>query len=203
VDVVYETEPGRVEGWLSYRVENRWPSGLAANILTVRMLVGLAPEAEAALWRYLFDMDLAGTIKLWGRPVDDPVRWRLADPRRLRTTDVGDHLWLRLLDLPGALAARHYAVDGTLVLEVTDAVRPRNQGRFRLQGGPDGAACEPTSAAPDLALDVTDLGAAYLGGTSLATLARAERVAELTPGAVLRADRMFAASPPPICTTHF
>jgi predicted acetyltransferase len=110
---------------------------------------------------------------------------------------------VRLLDLPGALAARRYPVEGSLVLEVTDALRPRNQGRFRLEGGPDGAACAPVSADPDLALDVADLGAAYLGGVSLASLARAERVAELTPGALLRADRMFAADSPPICTTHF
>jgi predicted acetyltransferase len=82
-------------------------------------------------------------------------------------------------------------------------VRPSNQGRFRLEGGPDGAACEPTRAEPDLALDVADLGAAYLGGASLASLARADRVAERTPGALLRADRMFAADPPPVCTTHF
>jgi predicted acetyltransferase len=202
-DVVYESGPGRVDGWVSYRVENGWPHGLAANIVKVRMLVGLTPEAEAAIWRYILDMDLAGVIRLHDRPVDDPVRWRLADPRRLRVTDVGDQLWVRLLDLRGALAARRYAVEGELVLEVTDALRPRNQGRFRLAGGPDGAACDPTSAEPDLALDVADLGAAYLGGTSLVSLSRAERVAELTPGALLRADRMFAASPPPICTTHF
>jgi predicted acetyltransferase len=202
-DVVYESEPGRVDGWVAYRVESRWPNGLAANVIKVRNLIGLTPEAEAGLWRYLLDLDLAGTIKLFDRPVDDPVRWRLADPRRLRVTDVGDQLWVRLLDLPGALAARRYAVSGSLVLEVTDALRPRNQGRFRLEGGPDGAACAPVSASPDLALDVADLSAAYLGGTSLASLARAERVAELTPGALLRADRMFAASPPPICTTHF
>ncbi len=202
-DVVYESEPGRVDGWVGYRVENRWPGGLAANIIKVRMLVGLTPEAEAALWRYLFDMDLAGTIKLFDRPVDDPVRWRLADPRRLRVTEVGDQLWVRLLDLRGALEARRYAVEGELVLEVTDGLRPRNQGRFRLQGGPDGAACEPTQADPDLGLDIADLGAAYLGGASLVSLARAERVTELTPGALLRADRMFAASPPPVCTTHF
>ena len=202
-DVVYESGPGRVDGWVSYRVESRWHNGLAANIVKVRMLVGLTVEAEAALWRYLLDLDLAGTIKLIDRPVDDPIRWRLADPRRLRVTEVGDQLWVRLLDLPGALAARRYAVDDALVLEVTDAVRPRNQGRFRLQGGPGGAACEPTSAAPDLALDIADLGAAYLGGASLASLARAERVAELTRGALLRADRMFAASPSPVCTTHF
>ena len=202
-DVVYESDPGRVDGWVSYRVENRWPNGLAANVIKVRMLVGLTREAEAALWRYVFDLDLAGTVQLYGRPVDDPVRWRLADPRRLRVTDLGDHLWLRLLDLPGALAARRYAVADALVLEVTDALRPRNQGRFRLDGGPDGATCEPASAAPDLALDVADLGAAYLGGASLASLARAERVTEHTPGALLRADRMFAADPPPVCTTHF
>jgi predicted acetyltransferase len=202
-DVVYESEPGRVDGWVSYRVEPRWPNGLAANLVKVRMLVGLTPEAEAAVWRYLLDLDLAGAVRLHDRPVDEPVRWRLADPRRLRVVEHGDQLWARLLDVPGALAARRYAVEGELVLEVTDAVRPRNQGRFRLQGGPDGAACEPTRAEPDLAVDVTDLGAVYLGGASLATLARAERVAELTPGALGRADRMFAAEPPPICTTHF
>jgi predicted acetyltransferase len=202
-DVVYESDPGRVDGWVSYRVENRWPSGLAANVIKVRMLVGLTPEAEAALWRYILDLDLAGTVKLFDRPVDDPVRWRLADPRRLRVTDVGDHLWVRLLDLPGALAARRYAAEGTLVLEVTDPLRPRNQGRFRLEGGPGGAVCEPTRAEPDLALDVADVGAAYLGGTSLVSLARAERVTELTPGALLRAERMFATVPPPFCTTHF
>jgi predicted acetyltransferase len=202
-DVVYESGPGRVDGWVSYRIESRWPNGLAANIVKVRMLVGLTVEAEAALWRYLLDLDLAGTIKLIDRPADDPIRWRLADPRRLRVTEVGDQLWVRLLDLPGALAARRYAVDDALVLEVSDALRPRNQGRFRLEGGLDGATCEPTTAEPDLALDVADAGAAYLGGASLVSLARAERVAERTPGALLRADRMFAASPPPICTTHF
>jgi predicted acetyltransferase len=202
-DVVYETEPGRVDGWIGYRVETRWPNGLAANVIKVRMLVGLTPEAEAALWRYVLELDLAGTVKLTDRPVDDPIRWRLADPRRLRVTDIGDQLWVRLLDLPGALAARRYAVEDALVLEVTDALRPRNQGRFRLEGGPDGAACEPTTAEPDLALDIADAGAAYLGGARFASLARAERVAERTPGALLRADRMFAADPAPICTTHF
>jgi len=202
-DVVHESDPGRVDGWVSYRVESRWPDGLAANVIKVRMLVGLGPEAEAALWRYILELDLAGTVRLMDRPVDDPVRWRLADPRRLRVTEVGDQLWVRLLDLPGALAARRYAVEGTLVLEVTDPLRPRNQGRFRLEGGPEGAVCEPTRAEPDLALDIADVGAAYLGGVSLVSMARAERVAELNPGVLLMADRMFAASPPPICTTHF
>jgi predicted acetyltransferase len=200
---VYESEPGRVDGWVSYRVQERWPEGLPANLVKVRMLVGLTPEADAALWRYCLDLDLAGTVRLQDRPVDEPGRWRLADPRRLRTVHVGDHLWVRLLDLPAAMRARRYATDGQLVLEVTDALRPRNQGRFRLEGGPDGAACEPTTAEPDLALDIADLGAAYLGGARLAVLARAGRVVELAPGALLRADAMLASDPAPLCTTHF
>jgi predicted acetyltransferase len=202
-DVVHESEPGRVDGWISYRIEARWPHGHPSHLVKVRMLVGTTPEAEAALWRYILDLDLATTIRVYDRPVDDPIRWRLADPRRLRTTGIGDQLWIRLLDLPGALAARRYAVEDALVLEVTDAVRPRNQGRFRLEGSPDGAGCRPTRAEPDLALDVAAAGAVYLGGVSLATLARADRVTELTPGALLRADRMFRSDPPPVSTTHF
>jgi predicted acetyltransferase len=202
-NVVYESEPGRVDGWACYRVKPKWSQGLPGNLVKVPQLVGLTPEADAALWRYLLDLDLAGAVQVDDRPVDDPIRWRLADPRRLQVREVGDQLWLRLLDLPAALEARRYATEEALVLEVTDALRPRNQGRFRLEGGPDGATCRPARDEPDLALDVADLGAAYLGGASLATLARADRVAELRPGALLRADRMLASHPTPVSTTHF
>ena len=53
--------------------------------------------------------------------------------------------------------------DGELVLDVRDELCPWNAGRWRLAGG----AAEPTEAAADLALDVSALGAAYLGGVSL------------------------------------
>ena len=56
---------------------------------------------------------------------------------------------------------------------------------------------------PDLDLDVADLGAAYLGGTRFEDLRAADRVRELVPGAVRRADRMFAADRTPSCSTMF
>jgi predicted acetyltransferase len=85
------------------------------------------------------------------------------------------------------------------VIEVADSFCGWNAGRYRLAGG----ACEPTDAGPDLELDITDLGAAYLGGTTLAALAAAGRVRELSPGAVVRASRAFRGDVDPWCPEIF
>jgi len=202
-DVVYEDGSNGVEGWASYRVGHHWNAGLPANVVRVRGLYALTPAARAALWRFCLDLDLAVDVHLVGRPLDEPLRWMLADPRRLRTSHTHDGLWARLLDLPAALAARRYTTEDHLVLEVIDRLRPRNQGRFSLDGAPDGASCRPTRADPDLTLEVAALGAAYLGGARFTTLVRAGRALERTPGAARRADLLFSSDPAPWCTTMF
>ena len=78
-----------------------------------------------------------------------------------------------------------------VVLEIADEACPWNAGRWRLAGDTTGADCDRTSAPADLSLDVTELGAAYLGGTTLAALAGAGRVAEHTPGALAAASQAF------------
>lgn len=76
-------------------------------------------------------------------------------------------------------------------------------GRYRLDGGPDGAECRRTTDAADLSLTAEDLGALYLGGTAASTLAAAGRVAEHRPGALAEADAFLGSSPLPFCRTHF
>jgi predicted acetyltransferase len=201
-DVVYE-ENGQIEGWVSYRIEDQWVGPLASHAVRVRELYALTPAARAALWRFALGLDLASTVKILNRPADEPLAWLLADPRRQRVTHTHDDLWVRLLDLPVALAARRYAIEGRLVLEVADRMRPANDGRFALDAGPAGASCQPTRAEPDLVLDVDALGAAYLGGVRLSTMAAAGRVDERTPGALERADLLFSSNPPPWSTTSF
>jgi len=127
----------------------------------------------------------------------------LADPHRLRVTRLHEFLWLRLVDVAAALPARRYAASDALVLEMGDPVLPENTGRFRLEAGPDGAACAPTSAPADLAVGVADVSAAYLGGVTFTTLVRAGRVGELTPGAAQRADALFASRPAPWTVTDW
>ncbi len=203
VDVVYEAEPGQAEGYATYRTKPKRTDGLPDATVTVDELVAPTPAAGDALWRFCLSLDLASTIHLHNRPVDEPLRWRLADPRRLRTTQVADMLWARLLDLPAALAARGYGVSDRLVLGVHDPLVRRNEGRWALEVGPEGATCAPARADPDLVCDIVDLGATWLGGVSFTTLARAGRVAETRPGALARADRAFASTPAPWCSTDF
>jgi predicted acetyltransferase len=67
------------------------------------------------------------------------------------------------------------------VIEVADAFRPANSGRYRLEGGPASATCARTGEPADVALAAPDLGSLYLGGVRASTLARAGRVEERTP----------------------
>ena len=112
---------------------------------------------------------------------------------------LGDCLWVRIVDVGGALSARRYLADGALVIEVADEFCPWNEGRWKVEGG----TAERTEDAPDLRLPVESLGSAYLGGISFAELARAGRVEELSQGALARADALFLWDRHPWCPEIF
>ncbi len=200
---IHESAKGKADGYVTYRIKDEWRHQLPGNELRVVELMASDPVAYAALWRYLLDFDLVGKVNVFGQPVDDPLRWMLADPRRMRATVVGDFLWLRIVDVAHALAARRYAVDGSVVLDVVDDFNGMATGRFLVEGGPAGATCVPTKRKPHIALGVADLGAMYLGGTSARALALAGRVDERARDGIARADALFAAQPAPVCHTHF
>jgi predicted acetyltransferase len=124
---------------------------------------------------------------------------QLTYPRRMKMR-VGDGLWVRLVDVDAALSARAYGAEGPIVLEVEDPFLPENAGRWRLAGG----AAERTEDEADLALDVGELGAAYLGGFTFGELVRAGTVRELRDGGAARADAVFLTNAPkPWCPEIF
>jgi predicted acetyltransferase len=202
-DVVYELE-GRVEGFAVYGIEGTWADG-ADKTVAVRDLVATTPDAEAALWQYLCSIDLTHRVTHQIVPMDWELPWRLQDGRQVRTTAFEDWLWLRPVDVPGLLGVRRYATAESIVLDVRDEMRPDGQaaGRFLLEGGPDGATCTRTEAAPDVVLDVGALGSIALGGVTASELERAGRIEEQRPGACAAADRMFAAERAPFNFTWF
>jgi predicted acetyltransferase len=198
--IVYEGATG-VEGYVAYRVKHDWAPG-GRTLLTVLELMATSEDAYRGIWSYCFGVDLVDRIRARHRPIDEPLPWMLADFRRLEA-QTSDALWLRLVEVDAALSARTYAAEGSVVFEVADAGCPWNTGRHRLEAGPDGAACAPSDAEPDIRLDVRDLGAAYLGGVEFGLLLSAGRVEECRAGAVARADAMFRWRPYPWCASVF
>jgi predicted acetyltransferase len=199
-------EDAGVRGYALYATRERWDgaTGLPDGELVVRELVAADPVAGAALWQNLLDRDLIASVIAELRPADDPLLHQLLDQRRARER-LADGLWVRVIDLPAALSRRAYSSPVDVVLEVTDALLPGNAGHWRLRAaGPGGdALCERTGQPADLALDVRELGAAYLGGTRLGTLAQAGLVRELRPGALTALSAAMTWDPAPWCPRIF
>jgi predicted acetyltransferase len=182
--------PDGVEGYALYATEGTWESGLPAGTVRVREVVAATPGAHARLWRHLLDLDLMSTTSARLCAPDEPLLQLLAEPRAARPS-LRDTLWVRLVDIGPALEGRRYAAPVDVVLDVSDDVCAWNAGRWRLTGDRNGAVCAPTSDAADLAVSAVDLGAAFLGGTSLQTRAAAGAVDERTPGALAAASTAF------------
>lgn len=200
-------------GYAVYWGKGRWEDEtfLPDSVLHVREMIAADPAAAAAVWADLLSRDLTTEFAAMLRPVDDPLLYLLADPRRARRR-ISDGLWVRLTDVPRALALRRYACPADMVIEVTDALVPENAGRWRLStsgapgsGGTPGlaASCEPATGPADIALDVSSLGAAYLGGTRLGALAGAGLVTEHRPGAVATLSAAMSWDPAPWCPVIF
>ncbi len=198
---VYE-ESGRTDGYVAYRIKHNWVDGTDAHSVMAGELITASDAAYAALWKFCLNIDLTATLETWGRPVDDPLLWMLEDPRRLRRTPY-DAIWVRIVDVPAALSKRLYPVSGRIILEVRDDFCPWVSGRYTLDGGPEGAECKATRSKPDIVLGAAELGAIYMGGHKLSPLARAGRAEEKTPGALARANTMFAWDPAPWCPQGF
>jgi predicted acetyltransferase len=189
---------GRPAGYAVYRHAPEWESGVASGTLYVVEALAVDPQATKEIWRYLLDIDWSSTVNARLLPVDHPLFFLLAEPRRMRFR-VGDGLWLRLVDVGRALSARRYAADGRVVLEVADEFCPWNTGRWGLEAGK----ARRVRTRPDLRLDVQALASVYLGGFTFAELARAGRVEEVRGGALAEADAIFRVDRRPWCPEIF
>ncbi len=191
---------GRPVGYVHYRTKDVDNEGVAAGEVHVAELIALDVDAELALWRFLFGIDLASTVKAPFRAMDDPLLHRLIDRRAVKVA-TSDGVYLRFMDVPAALAGRSYAMPGELTIEVTD--HADIQGTYRLEidaGGEASCACSDRPA--DISLDARALAASYLGGCRIGTLAKAGRIVG-SSDAISLADLMFRGQQDPIAREVF
>jgi predicted acetyltransferase len=191
-------------GYALYRSKNESlrPHMLPDGEVLVFAQAALTPAADVALARTLLSMDLMRRIRWWNRPMDSALPHLLTDARQARSTVV-DGVHLRIVDLPTALARRRYTTGVDVVLEVDDTICEWNTGRWHLRGDGDTASCTRTDAEPTIRLGIEDLGAAYLGGTTLASLAAIGRVRATDEHVLVRTSTAFGWHVSPWCPVIF
>jgi predicted acetyltransferase len=190
---------GRPVGYALYRVFQEIAAGEWRKTLRVLEAVGIDAAATRDVWRFLLEIDWMDQIDCWLLPVDHPLQLLVARVNRLALR-VQDGLWLRLVDVPAALAARGYATNEPVAVEVTtDPQFPENVGTWAVAAG----ATRRTRRRADVRVDVQALGSVYLGGFTFAQLARAGRAEEVARGGLTRADAAFRVAAAPWCPDMF
>jgi GNAT superfamily N-acetyltransferase len=200
--ILFAVRDGRDVGYVVFKRKHKWPNSRPAAEVRVSPFSG-APATRLALARRVVDLDLAGAIHLHGVAESDPLLSWVQGPRGLGDVHPFDSLWVRLVDLPEALAQRGYEADCDVVVEVADEPAPWNAGRWRIRVKEGAADVTRSDDAAEVSLPVTALGAAYLGGTNLAALHRAGLLTEHRPGAVRDLWRAFRTDVGPYAARGF
>ncbi len=207
---LHRDDAGTVDGYVRYHGKEKWEDRQPNAELFVDDLHGLTEAVEAALWRFVASIDWVGSIRAERRSLHDRLPWLLMNLRAASPEDVGDGLWVKLLDIPAALETRRYERSGSVVLEVVDGdgvdaegSRVERQVRVALDASPDGARATLTDRSPDLTIQSAALGAAFLGGTRLSRAAIRAGFDEHRPGALATADALLATLDAPWCSSFF
>jgi predicted acetyltransferase len=199
--VAVHSGPDGDDGFAVYHV-TRDP-GTHQRRMNVFDLFAADDEAWASLWRFVLSVDVIGEVQAQLRPLDEQVERLFTDLRAIRTTEIEDETWLRLVDVPVALAARTFGElspgVGSVVVEVRDPFLPANSGRYLIGDGPARATADPA----ELTMDVDVLAELYLGDVAPSALVGVGRIDVAKPDALRVADRLFAVAETPWCGTFF
>lgn len=198
---VYADEHGEDVGYVIFRQKSEWEQGLPEGSVRVEELMAATEEAHTELWRFLLNVDLFPKVNYWISPTDEPLPWKVSDMRRVQRR-LSESIWIRILDVPGALSGRAYQGSGRLTFEVGDDFYPDLAGTYTLEVEDGVGECKPATAEPDVTLGMETLGAIFLGGPKLSTLAGAGRAAGPAESLQL-ADQLFGWHLSPWCPEVF
>lgn len=176
---------------------------VTGRTLTVVDLHAADAAATAGLWRFLLGLDLVVRLQARHRPLDEPLELLLADPRDCTVVEVGDETWLRLVDVPAALAARSWGAGPSVLLAVHDRLLGRNDGVYRIGDGTAERVGALGTVEPELECDVAALAMAYLGDRAPSELVGTGWWRACDGAAIARADTLFGTAAVPWCGTFF
>ncbi|MDD4866592.1 MAG: GNAT family N-acetyltransferase, partial [Mycobacterium sp.] len=191
------------DGFLTYRAIGVSPHAFRRPFgnLIVQDFCPITPQAHTDLLSILLSLKMFDNSVI-ETPLDDPLPLKLKDQLAAQTIRVNDFLWMRIMSVPDVLPARSYRADADIVLEVTDPLGVAG-GRFRLQTRDGAGTCTPHDGPADIKIGLGDLGSIYMGAHRAWELHQADRITELTSGALLELDATFTTQRSPYCGTLF
>ncbi|NNG19257.1 GNAT family N-acetyltransferase [Naumannella sp. ID2617S] len=190
----------RLAGFALYRNDS-WDARDTGSI-TASTVCSPDPAVERRLYQALVEVDLAETVHCFGPGPNAPLAMSLVDPWAVKVTNVGDGVWLRVLDLPKAVGQRGWAGgDGEVTLGVRDRLGYAD-GTWRVRVGNGRGEAWRTEDAPEVELDVATLGRLHFGDRTVGDCARAGLITG-TPEGLARAGRLFAVPETPGNLWHF
>lgn len=168
---VYKDVAGQIQGYVTYAFAGR---DSKPATLAVRDLVAATDVARRELFRFLSGIDLVERVSHPRSAANDPLGWALEDPSRISYVGREHGLWVRVLDVPAAFAAREYRGSGTFTLRVSDpqSLAAGTWG-FAVSQGRAAITRLADDAPADLSCGAAGLGPLLLGSCGIAELASA------------------------------
>jgi predicted acetyltransferase len=77
---------GELDGYVRFKASAPWSGDLPDGEVEILEIDSADAQARAALWRFLFDLDLVRRFTAHGVAVDEPLRYLLADPLTVTST---------------------------------------------------------------------------------------------------------------------
>lgn len=192
---------GRVEGYAIYTQKPDWDDFVPNGQVRVKEILATTDRAHTGLWNFVSSIDLYPRVRHWNLAVDDPLWWKLVEPRRVPRMRT-DALWARIMDVPAALEARTYESDGSIRIGVEDPFRPGTSGVYELAISDGAGKCVTVDEDSDVTFGIDVLGALYLGGSNALSMGTAglidgadDRISEL--------HRLFRTDAAPWCDDVF
>lgn len=162
------SEEGELDGFATFTPKD---SDTGAATATVSRVLAVSDAVERALWQGLASIDLIERLDHDQPNADASLDFALVDRRAVKCTSLEDHMWLRLLDLPRAIAARTFPNDGSCVLTVEDRLGfCAGSWRIDVTGGVGTATRLDTGDVRGATLDVSVLAGLWFGNTAPRTV---------------------------------
>lgn len=199
--LLWATRDGQDVGCAWFHRTPKWEHGAPDGRVGVITAVDTDAGATLAIARRLTSFDLMVHTDHWVAPDDPLVLWQ--GTQRPIGRGLTDDLWVRVVDLPQAVAERGHAADMDVTVHVRDATLPANAGTWRWTAADGEGRLTRADGPADLSLDVAELGAVWLAGQTLGARARAGFVTEHRPGTVAALDAALRTPAGPVATLGF